>query len=166
MRVEPVAPAPARAPTPVAAPSKAKTGDGVGEKARIQSAVEEAVRPLHQSMVDMQRELEEARRIIREREQATASAASPAPPAAATALAEPVAAPAPRARMVSLPQAPVAMAPVLDVKAIEQDSSIETDFALDGRRRRRRLAVVFAVMLFVVFGGLFALLAQSYAHQR
>jgi hypothetical protein len=54
-------------------------------------------------------------------------------------------------------------APILDVAAIERDASIHIDGAIDGRRRKVRLAVTFVLLLLVVFGGLFAALAYSYA---
>jgi hypothetical protein len=53
-------------------------------------------------------------------------------------------------------------APVLDVAAIERDASIQVDGALDGRKRKRRLAITFALLLILVFGGLFGALAHSY----
>jgi hypothetical protein len=53
-------------------------------------------------------------------------------------------------------------APVFDVAAIERDTSIQVDGALDGRKRKRRLAITFALLLILVFGGLFGALAHSY----
>jgi hypothetical protein len=53
-------------------------------------------------------------------------------------------------------------APLLDVNAIERDTNIEMDSALDGRKRKRNLAIVTVVIILAVFGGLFAMLAQSY----
>jgi hypothetical protein len=56
-----------------------------------------------------------------------------------------------------------APAPILDVKAIEGDTSIVVDSALDGSRRKRNLVILVVVFILAVFGGLFALLADSYA---
>ena len=191
---------PARARAPAAAPVPAPAPPKADEESRIQTAVEAAVRPLRNSMLDMQRQLEEAQRIIREREQAAATQPAATQPAAtqpaatqpaatqpaatqpaatqpaptplapeASQAAQPLATVAPlppvRARMPSLLAVPAADAPLLDLKAIEQDTSIATDDAFDGRRRKRRILVVFAVFLLAAFGALFALLAQSYAHR-
>ena len=72
------------------------------------------------------------------------------------------------AASVSMPPIPITVGsiaprrPVLDVAAIERDASIQIDGALDGRRRKLRLALTFTLLLLVVFGGLFAALAYSY----
>jgi hypothetical protein len=54
--------------------------------------------------------------------------------------------------------------PLLDVAAILRDQSIVVDAAFDGRKRRRRAVLVFALFVLVVFGSLFAALGASYAH--
>ena len=54
-------------------------------------------------------------------------------------------------------------APLLDVHAIEHDMNIGFDAALDGRKRKRNLVIVVVILVLVVFGGMFALLADSYA---
>lgn len=117
---------------------------------RIRSAVEAAVRPLQQSVLDLQNQLAEAQRIIRERELAAArgEAFDPMPM---------------RARMVSqVLLESAAPAPVLDLKAIERDTTIVIDDAFDGRRRRTRMAIFFTLFLLALFGGLFAMLWRSY----
>ena len=53
--------------------------------------------------------------------------------------------------------------PMLDVKAIERDTSISVDSALDGSKRKRNLAIIVTILILAIFGGLFAMLAQSYA---
>jgi hypothetical protein len=95
-------------------------------------------------------------------------ALQPAPAAVAaapyaSAIAAPAAAPA------AAPRAPVAAysltppAPLLDVEAIERDIPIDFDIrAFDGTRRRRRNVILFVVFLLVFFGGMFALLVDSY----
>jgi hypothetical protein len=55
-----------------------------------------------------------------------------------------------------------ASAPVLDLAAIERTVQVDLDPALDGGRRRRRLFVAVTFFFIVLFGGLFAMLAQSY----
>ena len=54
-------------------------------------------------------------------------------------------------------------APLLDVKAIERDVQLDFKNPFDGARRRRRMAVFLVIALLAIFGGLFALLAESYA---
>jgi hypothetical protein len=59
-----------------------------------------------------------------------------------------------------------AVAPALSLAAIERSVHVVVDPAIDGARRRRRLAVIVTLFFLLVFGGLFAMLAQSYApHQ-
>jgi hypothetical protein len=70
---------------------------------------------------------------------------------------------APRTIVVAQQQAPPA--PMFDLAAIERDIPIDVDFGpFDGLRRRRRMVFLFVLSLLVVFGGLFALLADSYSH--
>jgi hypothetical protein len=75
---------------------------------------------------------------------------------AAPAAHAPVVAAAPRSLVVAPP-------PLLDVKAIERDGTIDIDITgFDGGRRKRRMIILFVFALLLVFGGLFALLADSY----
>jgi hypothetical protein len=58
-----------------------------------------------------------------------------------------------------------ARAPVLDIATIERTVQLGPEAALfDGTRRRRKLFIATFVAIVVVFGGLFAALAQSYTH--
>jgi hypothetical protein len=60
---------------------------------------------------------------------------------------------------------PATRAPVLDIATIERTVQLGPEAAsFDGTRRRRRLFVATVVGIVVVFGGLFAALAQSYTH--
>jgi hypothetical protein len=91
---------------------------------------------------------------------AQAPAAVQAPPvayaSAMVAPAAPAAAPAPRSLIVALP-------PLLDVRAIERDVSVDIDVTgFDGGRRKRRMMLLFFLAVLVLFGGLFAMLALSY----
>jgi hypothetical protein len=83
----------------------------------------------------------------------------------ATAVAPPAATAAVRtvaARPVVPPQAPL-----LDVATINREIPIDVDIsAFDGRRRRRRMRVLLVLAILIVFGSLFAMLAQSYAPQH
>jgi hypothetical protein len=57
----------------------------------------------------------------------------------------------------------VAQAPLLDVAAIERDVPMDMDMrAFDGGRRKRRNVMLFVFGVLVLFGGLFAMLAESY----
>ncbi len=89
-----------------------------------------------------------------------AAQAAPTPYASAMAAPgahAPVVAAAPRSLVVAPP-------PLLDVAAIERDRSIDVDIsAFDGGRRKRRMKILFFLAVLVVFGGMFALLADSYA---
>jgi hypothetical protein len=54
---------------------------------------------------------------------------------------------------------------VLDIAAIERDIPLDYDMkGFDGGTRKRRMLILFVLALLVVFGGLFALLADSYSH--
>ncbi len=95
---------------------------------------------------------------------------SPPPPvvtaaqAVATPYASAMAAPVAQAAAPSAPRSlTVAPPPLLDVKAIEMDRSIDVDVrGFDGGRRKRRMIFLFFFAVLVLFGGLFALLADSY----
>ncbi len=94
---------------------------------------------------------------------APAVVSPPPAPAYASVMAAPVAQ-APAAPVASAPRALiVAPPPLLDVKAIEMDRSIDVDVrGFDGGRRKRRMIFLFFFAVLVLFGGMFALLADSY----
>jgi hypothetical protein len=56
-------------------------------------------------------------------------------------------------------------AAAIDVAALARDVHLDRGeiSAFDGSRRRRRMIVLFGFFLLVVFGGLFAMLAESYS---
>ncbi len=137
------------------------------------AVIEEALVPVHNAFRDLQRRIEE----IERRPLATAATVGAAhSPAAATAMATAAALQTPyRAPQETYPGAGGSMAPIpvtlgsraprppiLDIGAIERDTNVVIDGALDGRRRKTRLAITFVLLLLVVFGGLFAALAYSY----
>ena len=136
---------------------------------RIRAAVAEAVAPLNQIIRELQRRIEELER--RPAPHAT-GAFNVVPSATAPSAAEPyrqpqASYPGAIAVPVAAPSAPavVARAPALtyDLAAIDRSVSVEMDGALDGRRRRRGLAIKFVLFLVIVFGSLFAALAYSYS---
>jgi hypothetical protein len=169
-----VAPPIAVAP-PVAVPSSAAQVAPVGGSALtaadvrliVRTLMEEALLPLQRAIVESQQRIAEI-----ERRPASAvptvvvaSAAQPQQPQQtqplhqapyASAIAAPV-------RSVVASYADIAPpAPLLDVRAIERDVPLDFDNPFDGRRKRK-VVVLMVVALLAVFGGLFALLAQSYA---
>jgi hypothetical protein len=166
---QPAVAAVAPAPPPARAP--AVTSAGIAPqphedpRALARAAVEDALGPVHQAFRELQRRIEELER------RATAAAAAAASPASPVATSAPLALssiPAPYRPAASIAPIPVTLAslaprpPVLDVAAIERDSTVSIDGAIDGRRRRLRIALTFVLLLLVVFGGLFAALAYSY----
>jgi hypothetical protein len=122
----------------------------------IRAAIDEAMIPVHQALRDLVRRVEEL-------EKRPAAAAAPAIHAAA-----PAGRDAYRQSMPSYPPpvaahgALVPQGRTLDIATINRDVHVEVDGAIDGKRRRRRLAVTVALVLLVVFGGLFGALAYSY----
>lgn len=150
-------------------------------KVVIRSLLDEALAPLQFQLIEAQRRIVELeRRAAAPPPAATVVlAATPAPaPVAAAPVARaapaPVAQPAPYASAIAAPARSIvahpvslAPAPLLDVEAINREIPIDIDMApFDGRRRRRRMLTLFVLALLLVFGGLFAMLAQSYAPQR
>jgi hypothetical protein len=138
----------------------------------VRAAVGEALAPVQQAFRNIERRLDDLER----RPVAVAPLPTAAIPGATAHMRPPqatvpggAAAPGAAALPVSMPPIPITVAslvpraPLLDVAAIERDANIQIEGALDGRRRKVRLAVTFVLLLLVVFGGLFAALAYSYA---
>jgi hypothetical protein len=134
----------------------------------IRYAVDEALAPLQQTVRELQRRIEELeRRPAQVISQVVGSPSATSAGAGSATAARPVEAHRAAHSAAASPSIPVAVslaprAPVLDIKAIERDTNIVVDGALDGSRRKRRLALTFAFFLIVIFGGLFAALAYSY----
>ena len=145
---------------------------GEDPRALVRAAVGEALAPVQQAFREIQRRLDELER--------RPLVVAPAPAAAAGSpdATSPGDLPRRRRRRRRRPPAsvvPVSMAPipmtmgsiaprppVLDVAAIERDRSVSIDGAIDGRRRKLKIAITFTLLLLAVFGGLFAALAYSY----
>jgi hypothetical protein len=127
----------------------------------VRSVVDDALLPLQRAIVESQRRIAELERrpvsaaatVLPDAMRAPAAAAPP--PYAGAVGAAP-------ARTFAAPAAVAPLAPLLDVQAIERDMPVDFDNPFDGRRRRRRMGTLFVVALLVLFGGLFALLAESY----
>ncbi len=131
--------------------------DPRADAAKLRAAVDEALAPLQRSLVDVLRRLEEL-----ERRPQPMAAAAPISIAAA-----------PRAQALSYHalestgvvamRAPALSMHSLDVAAIERDTSIVVDDALNGRSRRLRLVLILALFLVAVFGCLGFMLVKSYS---
>ncbi len=129
--------------------------DGVaavlGEAQRLLGETQRHVHALERRIDDLER-----------RPVPVGAAVAPAPPIVAAMAAHAARAPAAYAPVSAIPVS-YGPAPVLDVRAIELDKSISVDSALDGSRRKRNLVIVITILILAVFGGLFAMLAQSYS---
>ena len=172
------APAPAYAPTPTPAaarpPAAAPSPPGLTAadvRLVVRTLIEDSLGPVQYVLADLQRRMSDLERLAASAQARPAAAPnvvlSPAPPGVAashSAYASAIAAPASLAP--NLPPriaASIAPAPPVDLAAIERDVPYSLDMrGFDGRARRRRNTILFAVALLVVFGGLFALLADSY----
>jgi hypothetical protein len=162
-----------RAPVPVAEPRFEPRED---PRVAARVAVEEAIAPMLHQVRELQRRIEELER----RPAQSAVVHAPAAPAYGAAAMLPTTPPvvsmaaSPSAAASHASHAPIvssipiaigSIAPrpaVLDVRAIERDTSISVDGAIDGSKRKRKVFFTFAFVLIAVFGGLFAALARSY----
>jgi len=156
--------APPASPVPVPAPAASAPSAGLTAadvRLIVGAIVEDALFPLQRAIAEShlriaeleRRPLSATAKILPE---TTLGAAGAMPAPYASAIAAP-------ARAVGVVPAAIApRAPLLDVKGIERDVPIDFDNPFDGRRRRRRLGALLVVALLVIFGGLFALLAESY----
>jgi hypothetical protein len=123
--------------------------------------VEEAMEPLRHTLRDAEARVGDLERRL--------AAALAAPPHAGHVPAiSPAAASAPAASFVPAQMRSVPPAPVLIRQALAQDVPINADDirAFDGGRRRRRMIILLAIFLVIVFGGLFAMLAESYTRHN
>jgi hypothetical protein len=171
-----VEPSPARAVAPAQ-----RVEPSVDPRVLMRAAVDEALAPVQQAFRDINRRIDELERrpLAAAPMAAPATAPSPAASAGPQAIAPPpyrppqATFPGPGGSMAPIPISVASLAPgapslaprppVLDVAAIERDASVTIDGAIDGRRRKLRLALTFVLLLLLVFGGLFAALAYSYA---
>jgi hypothetical protein len=167
--VSPAAPAVAATQHLAPAPAPGLTASDV--RLIVRTLVEEALLPLQRALVEAQQRITELERRPPPAAPTVVVAATPAPspivaPAYASAIAAPAAAVAVAvapARSLAPQFSTVPPAPLLDVKAIERDVQLDFKNPFDGARRRRRMAAFLVVALLAIFGGLFALLAESYA---
>jgi hypothetical protein len=138
-----------------AALGESESAEVAGAKA-LQATIEAALAPMQRTLADLARRVEELER----RPQAAALIAASA-------------AAAPRALMRSYPSLDAGGPPEirmparshhsLDVAAIERDTSIVVDDALNGRSRRRRLVLALVFLFVALFGVLGYAVARSYA---
>ncbi len=149
-------------------------------RALVRAAVGEALAPVQQAFREIQRRLDDLERRPLVVAPAPAAAAGPTATLAAAAMRPPqatypggvaVAGNELPASVVPVSIAPIPITvgsiaprpPVLDIAAIERDRNVSIDGAIDGRRRKLKIAITFTLLLLAVFGGLFAALAYSYA---
>ena len=119
--------------------------------------MEEALLPLQRAIVESQQRIAEL-----ERRPASATSTVHVEATGSHAAVPYASAMAAPARVTTAPLVMTPQAPLLDVRAIDRDIRIDFDNPFDGRRRRRRMGALMVVVLLALFGGLFALLAQSY----
>jgi hypothetical protein len=165
------APSAAAAVAPAASPARAAAAPALSApwatltaadvRLIVSTVVEEAILPLQRALFESQQRIAELERRPVPTTPTVLPEATRGPAAAAqvpygSAVASPV------RTVVAASPAAAPYAPLLDVKAIERDVPNDFDNPFDGRRRRRRLGAFLVVALLAVFGGLFALLAQSY----
>jgi hypothetical protein len=125
----------------------------------VRTIVEDALLPLQRALVEAQQRIADLERRPATVASTVVLSATPSPAAAAPATyTSAMAAPVPAAiAKYSMPPAPL-----LDVAAIERDVPLDVNNPFDGARRRRRMAVFVVIAMLAIFGGLFALLADSY----
>jgi hypothetical protein len=171
--VAPTAAAPTQAAAPVtpvaplAAPVAPAGLNASDVRLIVRTIVEDALLPLQRALVEAQQRIAELER--RPAPAAPTVILSPTPAPAATAPAAYTSAMAAPARTAPVQHSTVPLqystappAPLLDVAAIERDIPLDFNNPFDGARRRRRMAWFVVVALLAIFGGLFALLADSY----
>ena len=150
-----------QAPAPAPPAAAALTASDV--RLIVRTIVEDALLPLQRALVEAQQRIAELERrpaaVPPPPHPRRSSPPTPgAPPVApAHAYTSAIAAPARAAPVYSQPPAPL-----LDVAAIERDIPLDFTTPFDGQRRRRRMAIFVVFALIAIFGGLFALLADSY----
>jgi hypothetical protein len=160
----PVAPAPSRtAEAPPVSNAQLSPTTPVAEyrpdvRPIVRALIEQAIAPLERTVRELQQRLQDL-----ERRPTTAAVTMPA----TTAAPAPVAARAFAARQAhASPAATMPSGQALDVAAIERTVRLdpEIEAAFSGRRRRLRGTIAVVLLFVVLFGGLFAALAQSYTH--
>jgi hypothetical protein len=120
-------------------------------QALIKAAVEEALGPVGDAFLRLERRVLELER--RPGTTVAAAAAPFAPTAAPHPVIAPIAAAAPR---------PLVYAPRLPDLPIDASPSLDFDNPFDGKRRRRRVATIFVFLILVCFGTPLGILIASY----
>jgi hypothetical protein len=135
--------------------------------ALARALVEEAMEPLRHSLHEANVRMADLERRLA----AALAAPPPQPTPVAYAAISPAAASAPNAHAASVAPVQYRSVPPVGVlvrEALASDVALNpSEFAaFDGGRRRRRQIFLFVFFLVVVFGGLFAMLAESYTPHR
>jgi hypothetical protein len=128
-------------------------------RALLQQALEEALAPLHFAVRDLERRLAAI--------EAPPPPSYEAPPPAVPrpqplpALPPPAVAAVVQRPPTADPFASVVVAPEVAIPAAPRAPSLDWDVPFDGARRRRRIALLFAVFVVLIFGALFGALISS-----
>jgi hypothetical protein len=125
----------------------------------VRTIVEDALLPLQRALVESQQRIADLERRPASAAATVVLSATPSPAANAPATYTSAMAASVPAAIAKYSMPP---APLLDVAAIERDVPLDVNNPFNGARRRRRMAVFVAVVLLAIFGGLFALVAESY----
>jgi hypothetical protein len=161
----PAAPVTAPVAAPVAAqwahsaPSASSGITSADVRLIVRTIVEDALLPLQRALVEAQQRIADLERRPASAAATVVLSATPSPAAIAPATYTSAMAASVPAAIAKYSMPP---APLLDVAAIERDVPLDFNNPFDGARRRRRMAWSVALVLLAIFGGLFALVAQSY----
>jgi hypothetical protein len=160
--VAPVIPVVASPAPPLVAPPAPAAPSGLTAsdvRLIVRTIVEDALLPLQRALVESQQRIADLERRPASASPTVVLSATPSPAAAPSAYTSAMAAPV---RVTGPAQYSMPPAPLLDVAAIERDIPLDFNNPFNGARRRRRMAVFVFVALLAIFGGLFALVADSY----
>jgi hypothetical protein len=136
--------------------------------------VDQATEPLRRALRDAEMRMADMERRLSQSPGLPPVAVAPpqaAPYPAASPAAAPPAAPAgasgPYAAAIAPPPGSYRprAATGLDIEELTRNVPIDADIrAFDGRRRKRTMIILLVVGIVIIFGGMFAMLAESYAH--
>jgi hypothetical protein len=137
----------------------------------VRAAIDEAMAPVQHMLKDVEQRMGDLERRLTDLERRPIQVEAVASPAAHAPARAP-STPGPYAAAVALPPAdvaarPAALAPRIDLKAIEQNVKLDpSELALlDGSRRKRRNVMLLVLFLLLLFGGMGYALARSYMPQ-
>ena len=173
---QPATPQPPLATTPRAPASAPALASLTAEDLRtiVREMIDHAVLPLQHRIAELERRLRAPSMpaIVHQAAAVTPVAAAyaltpvmphAAVPAAPITYASAMAAPAPAAPALR-PALIVSTVPQVDIAALARDMPMDFDVPFDGRKRKRRMVMLFVLFLLAVGGGLAFMLVDSYSH--